>query len=135
MLIFFGFIYWFACWVTYLLVGSEVFFLVSCLHFLSPFYFLSTYFNSTPRFVFVVVFPVSIVTIIYVDLWSKSKFYWVLWLTIIKSVNYTFSNTYWFLFTSPWHFEMQICFLFACVIYKLLSFFAEKAIRIITTCL
>ena len=104
MLIFFTFIYWLVCWVTYLFIGSEVFFFVSCLHFLSPFCFLSTCFNNTTRFVFFVVIPVSIVTLIYVDLRSKSKFYWILWLNINKSVNYNFSNTYCFLFTFPWHF-------------------------------
>ena len=88
MLIFFTFVYWLVCWVTYLFVGFEVsFFLVSFLHFLSPFCFLSTQFNNAPQFVFFVAILVSIVTIIYIDLWNKSKFYWVI-LTFWNTVSF-----------------------------------------------
>ena len=112
---------------------SFTYWLVCSVWSISRFCFLSTYFNTTPRFVFFVAIPVSIVTIIYVDSWSNSKFYWVINL-IVTSTNYIFSNTYGPLFTFSWHFEIQYCFLSRCVIYKLLLvFFSWESNPIITT--
>ena len=57
MLIFFTFIYPLVCWVTYLFVGFEVvfflfFFLVSFLHFLSPFCFFADVIQQSPSICF-----------------------------------------------------------------------------------
>ena len=84
-------------WVTYLINGFKVIrqfhFYTFCRQFV-----LCPYSQQRSSICcFFVVMPVSIVTIIYVHLWSKSKLYWMVWLTNIKSVNNTFRNTFFYL--------------------------------------